>query len=84
VEVATTDETFSAFEVALAEAIIVASGGVCVSQDLADGGDRCRTRLDRKLAYRITGLQYTIDDPLIAIVRRLIVQTGDLGAATLD
>jgi hypothetical protein len=26
----------------------------------------------------------TIDDPLIAIVPRLIVQTGDLGAATLD
>jgi len=36
VEVAMTDETPSAFEVALAEAIIVASGGVCVSQDLAD------------------------------------------------
>ena len=65
-----TDETPSAFEVALAEAIIVASGGVCVSQYLADALADANARRHaglavtdaelawiEKLAYRITGLQ---------------------------
>jgi hypothetical protein len=54
VEVAMTDETPSAFEVALAEAIIVVSGGVCASQYLADANARRHAGLavtDAELAW---------------------------------
>jgi tRNA A37 threonylcarbamoyltransferase TsaD len=81
VEVAMTDETPSVFEVALAEAIIVVSGGVCVSQYLADALADANARRHAGLAVTDAELAW-IESSLIAspgysqwVAKRLLDKT---------